>query len=139
MGLKIWYKCLWVTNNYYTLNTENFNCVTDIPSVNFSIRPCDPALNRVVYYVFKLTQESYVQIDTRGLFGQVFNKDIRFDSSLFKTIQPIQPCMQQSGYIELCRLQPGTYTLVMFAGDAQVYNGCGNDLNIYRQNRCIKI
>ncbi len=114
-----------VTDTTYTLYTEHFNCTTDKPFPSF-IQPCDTIVNRVAYYTFQITQESFVQINTEGLWGEVFNADIRTDSSMFASLVPVQPCQQTYNAIQLCRLQPGTYTLVIFAGDANVSNGCGS-------------
>ncbi len=113
-----------VTDTTYNLYTENFNCSIDKPFPSF-IKPCDNTVNRVSYYTFQILQESYIQINTQNLWGEVFALDIRKDSAKFATTVPIQPCIQSYGHIELCRLQPGTYTLVMFAGDQDVTNGCG--------------
>jgi gliding motility-associated-like protein len=116
-----------VTDTTYNLYTENFNCTIDTPFSKMKIAGCDPSVNRVAFYVFQVARESFVQIDTKGLWAEVFALDVRKDSAQFLTTTPIQPCLQQQGYIELCRLQPGiTYTLVVFAGDVNVGNGCGN-------------
>ncbi|MEO8770099.1 MAG: gliding motility-associated C-terminal domain-containing protein [Ferruginibacter sp.] len=115
-----------IMDTTYTLNTENFNCTIDIPFNTHPIVACEPTMNRVAYYVFKLTQESYIQINTQGLWGEVFARDVRVDSLLFPATTPVQPCLQSYGFIQLCRLQPGTYTLVIFASDANVSSGCSS-------------
>ena len=116
-----------ITDTTYRLYTENLNCTVDTPFASHPVLSCGVAYNRVAYYVFKLTQESYVQINTNGYMAKVFDKDVRVDSILFSSLTPIQPCLLTSyGNIQLCRLQPGTYTLAIFAADAQVNNGCGN-------------
>ncbi len=113
-----------IYDTVYKFPIEHFNCTVDTPMT--VVDPCSKLLNRTVYYVFKTEKESYLQITTGGLWGEVFAGDVRFDSALFKTATPIQPCLQSgSGYIQLCSLQPGVYTLVLFAGDANVSNGCG--------------
>ncbi len=104
------------TNALVTLPTEHFNCTTDTP-FNHPLVTCDPLFNRVAYYVFKTTQVSFVQINTLGFTAEVFDKDVRKDSALFGSITPVQPCLTGVGAIQLCKLQPGTYTLVLFAGD----------------------
>jgi len=114
------------TDSTYTLYTENYNCTVDTPFSKLKITGCDPSVNRVTYYVFQLAKESYVQISTAGLLGEVFAGDARKDSAKFLTVTPIQPCLRNDGYIQICRMQPGTYTLVLFAGDVNVSNGCGN-------------
>lgn len=120
------------TDSTYTLYTENFNCSVDTPFSKLKITGCDPSVNRITYYVFQLAKESYVQISTGGLWGEVFAGDARKDSAKFLTTAPVQPCVKNDGYIQICRMQPGIYTLVIFAGDAYVGNGCGSVTpNIY--------
>lgn len=106
-----------LTDTTYQLYTEYFDCTTDTPFALRPIKPCDENVNRVAYYVFTTTQESYTEINTQGLWGEVFALDARKDSTQFTTAVPVQPCLQSNGHIEICRLQPGTYTLVLFAGD----------------------
>ena len=104
----------------YTLPAESFNCTVDTPFNKHPIAGCQPSSNRVAYYVFKTTQVSFLQINTGGYYAVVYDKDIRNDSSLFTTIKPIQTCNNSAGYIQFCHFQPGTYTLVIFAGDGDV-------------------
>lgn len=113
-----------VTDTTYTLYTEHFNSVPDTPFASY-LRPCDSRINRVAYYVFSITKESYVQINTSGFWAQVFDRDVRKDSLNFSSLAPVQPCVQSYGQVQLCRLQPGIYTLVLFASDDNVPNGCG--------------
>lgn len=100
-----------------TLPTEYFNCIADTPFSSHPISPCVQGMNRVAYYVFTITKVSYLQINTRGLIGKVYDKDVRIDSLLFGNAAPIHECMMDIGYLQFCNLQPGTYTLVLFAGD----------------------
>lgn len=100
-----------------TLPTEYFNCIADTPFASHPIGSCIAGMNKVAYYVFKTTQVSFLQIDTKGLWGKVYNKDVRTDSLQFDTAQAIHECNPIPGYIQFCSLQPGTYTLVLFAGD----------------------
>ena len=100
-----------------TLPTEYFNCTSDTPFALHPINPCIPSMNKVAYYVFKTTQVAFVQINTNGLAGKVYNNDVRYDSLQFDTAIPVHECAYVPGYIQLCNLQPGTYTLVVFAGD----------------------
>lgn len=100
-----------------TLPTEYFNCTADTPFSSHPINSCMLTMNRVAYYVFKTTQVSFLQIDTKGLWGKVYNKDVRNDSLQFDTAMAILECNPIPGYIQFCNLQPGTYTLVLFAGD----------------------
>ncbi len=111
------------TDTTYTLAAEYFNCTIDTPFSTHPIKTCAANLNRVAYYVFEITKVSYLQIDTKGYWAQVFALDVRKDSALFATATPIQPCLSNSGWIQLCSVQPGLYTLVLFAGDV---NSCAN-------------
>ena len=109
------------TDTTYTLYTEHFDCTTDASF--FYAKACNNTVNRIAYYVFQTTQEAYVNINTRNYWGAVYALDVRKDSVAMKTATPIQPCIQSDAQIELCKLQPGTYTLVIFAGDN---NLCSN-------------
>jgi gliding motility-associated-like protein len=108
------------TDTIFTLPTETFNCTLDTPFTSHPVVSCEAAANRVVYYVFRTTQESFIQINTGGYFAQLFDKDVRIDSADFATATPIQYCNSNSGYIQFCFFQPGTYTLVVFAKDANI-------------------
>ena len=118
-----------VTGTSHYLPVENFNCTKDTP-FNHPLVVCKETLNRVAYYVFKTTQESFVQINTKGYTAEVFNKDVRFDSSLFGSITPIQPCLTSFGFIQLCKLQPGTYTLVIFGSDDKNCDSVSPEIHI---------
>ncbi len=108
------------TDTTYILPTEHFNCITDTPFSSHPINSCASDANRVVYYVFKTTQTLFLQINTSNYYAQVFDKDVRKDSLQFGTLKPIQICNKNAGYIQFCSFQPGTYTLVLFAGDGNV-------------------
>ena len=125
-----------VTKEVYTFGTENFNCIPDTPFAAHPVNACDPTpstYNRVAYYVFTLSQESYVRLRDipNNMRTQLFNLDVRTDSTLMPGTQPIQDCIMREsfnwhgcttwyGEIEFCRLQPGTYTAVIFASDAHI-------------------
>ncbi|MBC7886481.1 MAG: gliding motility-associated C-terminal domain-containing protein [Ferruginibacter sp.] len=108
------------TDTTYVLPTERFNCIVDTPFSNHPIKSCETNANRVVYYVFKTTQVSFLQINAAGYYAAVYDKDIRTDSSQFSSLKPIQVCNNTAGYIQFCFFQPGTYTLVIFAKDANI-------------------
>ncbi|HMP20839.1 MAG TPA: gliding motility-associated C-terminal domain-containing protein [Ferruginibacter sp.] len=110
------------TDTSYTLPAESFNCTLDTPFANHPIAACAPASNRVAYYVFRTTQVCFLQINTGGYFAKVYDKDVRADSLQFITATPIQECLSNIGYIQFCHFQPGTYTLVVFASDANICN-----------------
>ena len=100
----------------YTLAKENFNCTTDTPFVNMKLAGCDNNVNKVAFYVFKTTQRAYVQVNTGGLWTKVYPFDVRTaDSSRMLTDQPLQACLNTASQIQLCNLDPGTYTIVLFA------------------------
>ncbi len=107
-----------VTAKKYTLNSENFDCSQDTSFIRQYIKTCDVSNVKVAFYVFKITQDSYLQIDgiTNGLWSSLYAFDVRTsDSSKLKTDNPFQPCLDKVGTMEYCKLQPGTYTLVFFA------------------------
>jgi gliding motility-associated-like protein len=106
------------TDTLYTLPTEYFDCSVD--TAHFYAKACNTTVNRIAYYVFQTTQEAYVNINTRGLWASVYALDVRTDSVAMKTATPIQPCIASDAQIELCKLQPGVYTLVLFAGDQNI-------------------
>ncbi|MCB9234172.1 MAG: discoidin domain-containing protein [Bacteroidia bacterium] len=125
-----------VTKAPYTFGTEYFNCIPDTPFSAHPINACDPTpatFNRVAYYVFTLTQESYIRLRNipSNMRVQLYGLDVRTDSTLFPSTNPIQNCITRRSYnfdgcttwygeIEFCRLQPGTYTFAIFATDAHV-------------------
>lgn len=111
------------TDTTYSLPVENFNCTLDTPFASHPIKTCEPAANRVAYYVFRTTQVCFLQINTGGYYAAVFDKDVRTDSLQFSTAVPIQRCNNTAGFIQFCFFQPGVYTLVVFAKDA---NSCGS-------------
>jgi gliding motility-associated-like protein len=111
------------TDTTYILPTENFNCILDTPFAKHPIISCEATANRVAYYVFKTTQECFLQINTGGYYAVLYNKDVRTDSALFGTLTPIQTCNNSAGFIQFCYFQPGTYTLVIFAKDANICHG----------------
>ena len=110
------------THRIYALPRETFNCSVDTP---FSARPvigCDPGSNRLVFYVFRTTQVGYLEINTQQRWAAVYAMDVRKDSALLTSRQPVQPCNKSNGMIQICRAQPGVYTLVVFADDRDVCN-----------------
>lgn len=108
------------TDSTYVLPAESFNCVLDTPFTSHAVRSCETASNRVVYYVFRTTQECFLQINTGGYYSALYNRDVRTDSLQFSSLVPMQPCDRVAGLIQYCYFQPGTYTLVVFASDANI-------------------
>jgi gliding motility-associated-like protein len=106
-----------VTAKTYPLNIEHFNCTVDTP---FAAKSCNDSYTKVAYYVFTTTQEAYVKINTGNseLWGSVYSFDVRSqDSTRLNngTDTALQPCLRKEGRIEICRMKPDTYTLVLFA------------------------
>jgi len=108
------------TDTTFVLPTERFNCVVDTPFSNHPVNSCFAGANRVAYYVFRTTQVSFLQINLGGYTGAVFNLDVRSDSAMLTSATPIQQCINRAGYIQFCELPAGTYTLVVFASDANI-------------------
>ncbi|MBK9538866.1 MAG: hypothetical protein IPO12_09025 [Flavobacteriales bacterium] len=97
----------------FTLCTENFKLVVDTPLVGPAWSFC-PDVSKVAYYVFTLAQESYIRIEGVEYMQQfVFPLDVTTDSLLLATTTPLTNCDNISNAVEICRLQPGTYTLVI--------------------------
>ncbi len=112
-----------VTARSITLPTENFDCSVDTPFTTHPINACHTSNNRVAYYTFELTQESYLVFYPGNHWAKIYKADVRTDSAQFdNTILPLQACMQNSSRIEICKAQPGIYTLVLFAGISNVCN-----------------
>ncbi|MEN9640658.1 MAG: hypothetical protein RLZZ262_2527 [Bacteroidota bacterium] len=103
------------TDNMYYLCTEYFGCSNDTPWVSHPIVPCNTGHTKVAYYVFTTTQNSYLAINTGNFESQLFNFDVRIDSLLLPTTTAIQPCAYG---MQFCDLPAGTYTLVIWASDA---------------------
>jgi len=96
----------------YTLPTEFWNCATDTPFSSHPITACNMG-NKVAYYVFELTQESYLHITNSGSHAmKLYKRDIRTDSLLFDTLSPVHSC--NFSKMEICKAQPGVYTLAVF-------------------------
>ncbi len=108
------------TYQTYTLNKENFDCTQDTAFIKQHIGTCNASDVKVAFYVFQITKESYVKIGRLEVDGAIWSRvyafDVRSSDSLkLKTEAPLQPCLNGWGHIELCKLQPGFYTLVLFA------------------------
>jgi gliding motility-associated-like protein len=113
-----------VTSKYFALPTENLDCTVDTPFMYHVSPACGNIAStgadrptKVIYYVFETTQSSYLQIRIpSNVWGTVFNLDVRTkDSALLKTTAPIQQCLNTDGHMQFCNLQPGVYTLILFA------------------------
>lgn len=110
-----------ITGKKYTLNVENFDCSQDTTFINKYMLPCSPANKKVSFYVFRITQESYVQVGSMpyDFVTSLYNFDVRgADSVRLKKDAAIQPCLTNGKVAEFCKLQPGLYTLVIYGSDA---------------------
>jgi hypothetical protein len=110
------------TDTSYTLYTTYFNCTNDTPFVNLGTPSCGNTFTKLSYYVFKTVQESYLRVNTQSFTGAIYAGDVRLDSASFLTATPIQTCLASSGQIQICKLQPGTYTLIIYGYDNQNCN-----------------
>lgn len=123
-----------LTHRTYTFGTERMDCIPDTP---FSAHPITECLgfNRVAYYVFTVTQESFISIGgiPSSMHSKLYPADVRSDSLLFPGLTPVQECISITninhyerswwtwyGKLEVCRLQPGTYTLAVFGNNAHI-------------------
>lgn len=106
----------------YILAAENFDCYPDTPLSKHPITPCDTIFNRVAYYVFSVSKPSHIKIS--GIAAshrlRVYDFDARKTPALLNSRQPIQQCYRDPRFTEICMLDSGTYTLVIFAGDVHL-------------------
>ncbi|MFM9944915.1 MAG: PKD domain-containing protein [Bacteroidia bacterium] len=107
-------------NGYiFNLRPENFTCVPDTPLSMHPITTCGSNLNHIAYYVFGLKEESYLRVMglNPDVKAYIFDFDVRKDSSKMTSTTPLQSCNTFSR-VEMCRIQPGTYTLVLMCSNA---------------------
>ncbi len=98
----------------YTLCTERFKTVTDTPFVDLPLVGCADAY-RVSYYVFTTDDEYYLRITgIQSFLKELYPLDARIDSLDFPSTEPLLTCEGSSNDIEACRLEAGTYTLVVY-------------------------
>lgn len=108
----------------YLLCTEVFGCRLDTPFASHPIDSCTILDNRTAYYTFRITKPSFVIIDRipSNINAKVFAFDVTTDSARMVIDPPIQPCLSSDGYLQLCNLQPGTYTLALLVTNANLKN-----------------
>ncbi len=119
----------------YVFGTERLDCIADTPFTMHPVDACPGGYDRVGYFVFDITKESFVALDNlpSTMISRVYPFDVRTDSALMMTVPPVQPCIRETdvyhyerswwhwrGKIELCRLQPGRYTWVVFANSSHI-------------------
>ncbi len=103
----------------YTLCLERFKPIQDTPFAAIPILGCASTV-RVAFYVFSTDAEYYVRISgIDGYYKELYPLDVRTDSLLLPTTAPIAACSNYGNMIEICRLQPGTYTLVVYGTATQ--------------------
>lgn len=112
----------------YPLDTEYFNCSNNLP---YKVHPttwfCNSRMNRTAYYVFNLKQESYITFkntNTKNIrylvYARIYNFDVRKDSVRMLTDSAMQPCIAADNFIQICNLQPGTYTILFTVSDSMI-------------------
>lgn len=98
----------------YTLPTEYFACAVDTPFVYTG--SCATTYTKAAYYVFRIARESYVNIQiNEPYFTKIYAGNIRQDSLAFINAVPVSSCVRTNQRLEICRMQPGVYTLVIYA------------------------
>ena len=115
-----------ITSRIFRTPTEYLSCLVDTLLSEHPLLPCNSSRNRVMYYIFKTVRESYVEINSVGRWAQVYPLDVRTDSALVPSTAPVQPCIISPGFIQLCRLQAGVYTLILYGGDEDIVDDCGS-------------
>lgn len=106
----------------YNFCMERFKFVTDTPYVNVPIIGCENT-ERLSFYVFT-TDDEYFTVITgiSNFYKELYPLDVRTDSLLLLTTLPLTNCDGFNNDIAICRLQPGTYTLVVYGTAAQNCN-----------------
>jgi len=102
-----------------TLCREYFRQTVDTPFTAHPIMAC-PNSMRTAYYVFRIGSEMNIRITgTAGFKRELYPLDVRTDSMLFPSTSPVIPCDSTLNTLVICRLQPGAYTLVVYASKDQ--------------------
>ncbi|MDW8334026.1 MAG: hypothetical protein RMM53_07410, partial [Bacteroidia bacterium] len=124
------------TRKEYIFNIEWFDCSTQ--STSNIAGPCTSpsGINRTAYYRFQLTNESYIRIRNipSSMGVQIYKQDpYTAPSPNFPIANRIHDCIRRFDYlwchwsgtwigeIEICRLEPGVYTMILFATNAHIY------------------
>ena len=99
----------------YTAELERFKPQTDSLHIQNTLPACDGAL-RVSYYRFSTDADYHVRITgVQNQYKQLFALDaLTADSLLFATTEPLADCPNYANDIEVCALNAGTYTLVVY-------------------------
>lgn len=103
----------------YPLCMERFKPMADTPYAAIPILGCAGTV-RLAFYVFTTDDEYYVRITgIDNYYKELYPLDVRVDSLLLPTTTPIAGCTNNGNMVEICRLQPGTYTLVVYGTPSQ--------------------
>ena len=107
------------TGMIYYFEPDTF-CLPDTPFISDSLTPCGPEYNRVAFYVFEITKQSFVQIrNVDGTFyTEVYPFDVNERPGDLLTVPPVYQC-HRSGvdFRQICDLPPGKYTIAIMATD----------------------
>ncbi|MBK7940052.1 MAG: gliding motility-associated C-terminal domain-containing protein [Lewinellaceae bacterium] len=120
-----------ITGKLYTLGTEHF-CAPDTPFISNSILPCAAGFNRIAFYVFTITKNSFVQIRgvDQGFYVEVFPFNVTASPASLLSVPPVYQCLSiEKDYRQICDLPPGTYTIAIFA--ANVHKGTSLTPSLY--------
>ncbi len=111
-------------NNYpytpltYEAGILDFSCVPDTPWVMHPVNACDTSDLYALYMVFWITEPAFVRIQNIPLDAVLYPGNARLDPNILVNNEPVYPCSNPSyGELQLCNLQPGYYTVVVFAGE----------------------
>ncbi|NUO00008.1 MAG: hypothetical protein HUU01_05265, partial [Saprospiraceae bacterium] len=129
------------TSASYSFGPEQFTCQLDTDDpVLTQIQTFPEGYNRIAYYVFNLTKESYFKMNLGStaagpVKGEIYPIDIRSPEQLElyrkdgpNPISPVSPC---ASAFEYCGLQAGIYTLVVYIAGGDEVNGTSINPGVY--------
>ena len=108
------------TSRVYQFPRDTF-CLPDTPFIPQELLPCALGYNRISFYVFEITKPSFVQIRNldQTFYTEVFPFDVEAQPGLLLTVPPVYQCLSANVYYrQICDLQPGIYTIAIFANDS---------------------
>ncbi|MFK7810760.1 MAG: hypothetical protein AB8F74_23330, partial [Saprospiraceae bacterium] len=106
------------TKAVYVMDTVYLNCVADTPFSNHPIEACESDDSRVAYFGFKLTNTSFVTLKNIPLdyHVKIYDFNAADNPSLLVGQDPVYPCTTPANTPHtFCNVQPGEYTIVVFA------------------------
>ncbi|MFM9950245.1 MAG: PKD domain-containing protein [Saprospiraceae bacterium] len=129
------------TSKSFSFGPEQFTCALDTDDpVLTQIQTFPEGYNRVAYYVFNLTKESYFKMNLGStaagpVKGEIYPIDIRVPEQLElyrkdgpNPIPPVSPC---ASAFEYCGLEAGIYTLVVYIAGGDELNGAIINPGVY--------